>query len=197
MRTNFLKANTAGILRMRLNEPSIGRKVIIIAGTTIISAAIASFYGIIHNQITYSISDEYFTRYAFDQFGLWEAPTSQNRFMAGYIGLIASWWFGALTGMIISVYVLFLSQLPKVLSMIRKGVVVVVAVTFLFGLIGYGVGVLLINDMGMDLAFINSLEDSKAFVTAGSIHNFTYLGAILGLIGTMVALVTRDKRTKQ
>lgn len=37
----------------------------------ILPTIIAGFYGILHDQLTYTISSEYFTKFKFYQFGLW------------------------------------------------------------------------------------------------------------------------------
>jgi len=51
-------------------------------------------YGIIHDQITYSISPEYYTKFKFYQFGLIKSPNDfvhNPRQMAIIVGIMATW----------------------------------------------------------------------------------------------------------
>jgi hypothetical protein len=41
----------------------------VLALTVIVSALLAGVYGIVHDQLTYSISHEYFTKFKYVQFG--------------------------------------------------------------------------------------------------------------------------------
>lgn len=51
---------------------------------------IAGVYGIVHDQITYSISPEYFTRMKFAQFHIYESALPEPWLLA-MIGFRASW----------------------------------------------------------------------------------------------------------
>ena len=64
---------------------------------SIYGALIAGLYGIVHDQITYSISHEYFTKLKFKQF--WYADFGLgDRFYVGTIGFLATWWVGFFVG---------------------------------------------------------------------------------------------------
>ena len=54
----------------------------------------AGLYGIIHNQISYTVSPEYFHAFKFQQFNI--PPSLQNRIGASIVGWGASWWMGLL-----------------------------------------------------------------------------------------------------
>ncbi len=56
----------------------------------LISVLVASIYGALHDQITYSISSEYFTVYKFDQFGFQEWGNNTPRLTTALIGVLAS-----------------------------------------------------------------------------------------------------------
>lgn len=78
----------------------------------IIAPILASLYGVIHDQLTYSISEEYYTKFKFVQFGLenWgigrnvgtlTAPIIQlnnPRMGAAIVGVLATWWVGLIIG---------------------------------------------------------------------------------------------------
>src|SRR5215471_17020905 len=58
----------------------------------------AGLFGIVHDQISYTVSNEYFTRFKFIQFGLqyWAAP---DRTRAAVVGFMAPWWMGIPLGL--------------------------------------------------------------------------------------------------
>lgn len=64
----------------------------------ILGSLIAGVYGIIHDQISYSVSEEYFTKFKFIQFGIQNLP---NRIGAGIVGFLATWWVGFPIAMIL------------------------------------------------------------------------------------------------
>ncbi|MFD1344620.1 hypothetical protein, partial [Litorisediminicola beolgyonensis] len=57
------------------------------------SVITAGLFGVLHNQLSYSVGPAYFTELKFDQFGI--APDRQTRLGAALIGWRASWWMGA------------------------------------------------------------------------------------------------------
>ena len=65
----------------------------------LITPIIAGCYGVIHDQITYTISNEYFTKYKFDQFGV--GPAVPYRLGVSYVGWMATWWMGIPLGIIL------------------------------------------------------------------------------------------------
>ena len=56
-------------------------------------AMVAGVYGILHDQITYTISPEYFSKFKFDQFRYAEIGLPDRVFVAE-IGFLATWWVG-------------------------------------------------------------------------------------------------------
>jgi hypothetical protein len=59
-----------------------------------LGALIAGPYGVAHDQVTYSISPEYFTRLKFQQFE-YANFGFPPRFFVAEIGFLATWWVGA------------------------------------------------------------------------------------------------------
>ncbi|HEX8575109.1 MAG TPA: hypothetical protein VF677_02340 [Flavobacterium sp.] len=60
--------------------------------TIMIATLIAAVYGALHDQITYSISSEYFTVFKFDQFGFLDWGNNSPRLTTALIGILATWW---------------------------------------------------------------------------------------------------------
>lgn len=70
------------------------------------STLVATVYGIVNDQITVTLSPEYFSVFKREQFGpflsaigLENAPT---RLQSVAVGILATWWFGLLLGIILS-----------------------------------------------------------------------------------------------
>src|SRR6185503_8995132 len=62
-------------------------------GIAIVGSIIAGFYGVLHDQITYSISPEYFTKFKFKQFEYANFGLG-DRIFVSTIGFLATWWVG-------------------------------------------------------------------------------------------------------
>src|SRR5215210_7232804 len=63
----------------------------------LIGALTAGLYGIVHDQITFTISPEYFTKLKFKQFQYADFGFSDRLFVA-VIGFLATWWVGLFVG---------------------------------------------------------------------------------------------------
>ena len=72
------------------------RKFGVFTSTIFISTILAGLYGIIHDQVTYSMSTEYFTKFKFIQFGIGQAVP--YRLGVSLVGLFATWWTGLIIG---------------------------------------------------------------------------------------------------
>src|ERR1700676_2970104 len=60
---------------------------------------VAGLFGMIHDQISYSVSDEYFTKFKFIQFHLLDSDVPE-RIRAAEVGFLASWWMGIPLGLL-------------------------------------------------------------------------------------------------
>ena len=58
---------------------------------------VAGVYRIIHDQITFTLAPEYFTRMKFQQFA-WAEVGWPRRWFVAEIGFLASWWVGLIAG---------------------------------------------------------------------------------------------------
>jgi len=54
---------------------------------------VAGLFGVMHDEISYSVSNEYFTKFRFIQFRLLDTNLP-DRFRAGEVDFLASWWMG-------------------------------------------------------------------------------------------------------
>ncbi len=148
----------------------------------------AGLYGAIHNQVSYTVSPDYFHAFKFIQF---EIPGPlQNRLGASLVGWYASWWMGILIG----IPVLFVGLiLPDGKAYLRRSLIAfgVVAVTALIA----GLGALLFAYCTIDAAnlppywFPKDVSDPVAFSRAGTMHNFSYTGGFAGILTATAYLV--------
>ena len=171
-----------------MNAVSIFNRLLWLILLIIASTLLASAYGYFHNYITFSISPEYFTKFKFQQFSVLEYVIENNDHLkASYVGIMATWWFGALIGGIIGLSSFFLSKI-NILHFL-KAVLLCMGVTILFSFLGYLVGLYATKDLGFSAEFLNSLSNKEDFLTAGTMHNFSYLGGSVGLFVAILYLL--------
>ena len=158
----------------------------------------ATVYGIANDQITVSLSPEYFSVFKREQFGdlleaagLAGAPT---RVQAILIGAAATWWFGMLLGIMVGVAGV-VGRRPRLTTraFVRAvGLVMLVAAgtSLAFGVWGYAHGPVrhALDSGRIDAVwpFLMGIQDTRHAFAVGFWHDGAYLG---GLIGTILACV--------
>ena len=71
-------------------------KVYLLLPLLAVSCLFAGLYGVVHNQISFTVSPDYFYAFKFDQFAI---PQSlQGRIGASLVGWEAAWWMGIVIG---------------------------------------------------------------------------------------------------
>jgi hypothetical protein len=160
-------------------------------GYAIIGSLIAGLYGVIHDQITYSLSPEYFTRLKFAQFHYADSGLPPRWFVAE-IGFLATWWVGFIAG-----WFLARMAVPKWPSVearagILRGFGIILTCAFAASLMGFGLGLLRGSNADytawQDFAQTRGVVDLPRFVRVAYIHNASYLGGLIGLIVALVYL---------
>jgi len=163
----------------------------------ILSTIIAGVYGILHDQFTYSISPEYYTKFKFYQFGFMdmgnEAIFPNPRIEVSFVGFFATWWFGLLIGIIISLVGLIHKNGKIMFSVSMKAIYITILTTFIFGIIGLIIGKFYLANIGVNWQKPENLIDTENFIAVGSMHNFGYVG---GLIGMILAIIYSVKKRK-
>ncbi len=152
-------------------------------------ALVAGSYGIVHDQITYTIAPEYFTNLKFVQFDYADFGLGDRVFVS-VIGFLATWWVG-----FISAWILARRMIPQqarhvAWRQIRQGIACIVACALSAGVFAYLYGLWLganadYSSWAGTFQALN-ITDQWAFVRVAYIHNAGYLG---GLIGLVIALV--------
>lgn len=158
---------------------------------------VGGVYGIIHDQLTYSISPEYYTKFKFFQFGLMdlgnEAIFPNPRIEVSVVGFMATWWMGLPIGLILGLIGLVHKDSKQMFRVTLRAIIVTVIVAFATGLIGLAYGKIYLADTGVNWWFPDNLIDKGNFIAVGSMHNFSYLGGLTGLIAGSIYSI-RQKR---
>jgi hypothetical protein len=150
----------------------------------LVSLVIASLYGIIHNQISYTVAPEYFTKFKFERFGLTD-PHVPERVRASMVGFIAARGMGIPIGLLVGAIGLIHRDHRRMLIVSLWSLLLVAGFTLLFGLGGllYGYS----RTRHIDIAdyrgwyIPENVTNLRRFLCAGYMHNSSYLGGALAI----------------
>lgn len=163
-----------------------------------IAPLIGGLYGIMHDELTYTISPEYYTKFKFYQFGLMdlgnEAIFPNPRIEVSAVGFMATWWMGLPIGIILGLVGLAHKNNKQMFRATIGAIIVTVIVVFATGLIGLAYGKLYLADAGVNWWLPDNLIDTKNFIAVGSMHNFSYLGGLTGLIAGTIYSVKQKRK---
>lgn len=164
--------------------------VLILIGLIFGGCLIAGLYGIAHDQLTYTISPEYYTRFKFYQFELVDEDVDATtidspRLAVSVVGFLATWWMGVPIASIVGLFSLHANR-RFMMNVAVKAFLVIIAVALLTGLVGLCIGYMVLAN-GPRESFTgwfipDNLVDFKSFIAVGSMHNYSYLGGVLGTL---------------
>ena len=144
----------------------------------------AGLFGIIHNEISYSVSNEYFTKFKFIQFRLLDTNLP-DRFRAAEVGFLASWWMGIPLGILCG-SAGFIQRSPSLMRhSLMWSLLVIATFTLAIALAGLAYG--WCRTEAVDLASYRGwfippdVNDLRRFLCAGYMHNAAYLGGGLSV----------------
>jgi len=155
----------------------------------LLGALIAGAYGIVHDQITYSISREYFTQLKFTQFDYANFGFHERVFV-GEIGFLATWWVGFFSGWFMARIAVPAMPLPVARRYCMTGFAFIFPAALAGGIGGYLFGLFYSPNYTYWREITLSLHVTQpdAFIRVAYIHSGSYLGALIGLIGLIVAI---------
>lgn len=140
---------------------------------------VAGVFGAVHDQISYTVSHEYYTQFKFVQFGLLDANIPE-RLRAAEVGFLASWWMGWPLGIFTGIAGVIQKDVTQMRRALLWSLPVIAAFTLAFALCGLAYGYF--QTAHMDPAayhgwyFPTGLEQPRRFLCAGYMHNAAYLG---------------------
>lgn len=159
-----------------------------------VGAVVAAAYGALHDQVSYTISDEYFTKMKFQQFA-WADVGAPRRVFVAEVGALASWWVGAICGWVLG-RVGFAD--PTRVSMrddVLRAFGIVLGTAVVAGVVGVGLGYAASRgDLSGWREWTENLwlRDTASFVIVAYLHWASYLGGLLGLV--LAVLDARRRR---
>jgi hypothetical protein len=164
-----------------------GVYILFIAGATLA----AVLYGALHDQISYTLAPEYYTRFKFRQFGLsWGAE--HPRAAAAWVGVLATWWVGTGCALLLGLLGFIFREPAQMRRALVRAALWVLAGAIAGGIIGYASGchwVTADTITGYARWVPPAVTDPVAFVRVGFLHNGSYLGGFAGLIAGAIYLV--------
>jgi hypothetical protein len=155
----------------------------------------AGIYGAIHNQISYTVAPEYFTQFKFHQFRI--AEDTPDRIGAGIVGWYAAWWMGIVIGIILIPFGLVIRGNANYFWGMIHVFGVVAMTTLSVGLVALASAFVIVDvdNVGEISRYGNEIRDDAAFERAGTMHNFSYLGGLVGIITGGVAILWLRRRS--
>ncbi|MES2475586.1 MAG: hypothetical protein V4640_07380 [Verrucomicrobiota bacterium] len=157
-------------------------------GLAVAGALIAGGFGALHDQVTYTISQEYFTRMKFAQFAAWDFGFPRRVFVSE-IGFLASWWVGVIAGW--SLARLAMPRFREPGKRVMRAMAIIVGCAVVLGTIGgFAGGTLYGQREGWKEALdAMGVTDHRHFEQVAGIHLGSYVGAFLGWIAMMLRFV--------
>ncbi len=151
------------------------------------SALVMGFYGLIHNQISYSLSPEYFTQVKFKQFHYLDFGLG-DRIFAACIGFVASSGAGLVVGWLLARRYLRNRSIDLACKNIKLGFIIVwvMAVSFavLTGL--YTAQVRPDYAVWADMIQRYAISDPRSFIQVAYMHIASYSGGLMGVLVTLL-----------
>lgn len=178
------------------------KKFLILLLIIALAPLIGGLYGVLNDQLTYTISPEYYTKFKFYQFGLTdmvnEAIFTNPRIQVSKVGFMATWWMGLPIGLILGLIGLLHKNATQMFWSTIKAIWVTIIIAFIIGLAGLIYGKFHLAETGVDWWFPENLIDTGNFIAVGSMHNFSYIGGIAGMIaGGIYSIKQKIKYTKR
>ncbi|WP_424942183.1 hypothetical protein [Aliiroseovarius crassostreae] len=151
-----------------------------------LACLLAGGYGILHNQISYTVGPDYFHSFKFAQFRIPEY--FPPRIGAGLVGWWASWWMGVVIGLPIALLSFAIPDRHEGWRGFVQVAVLVVGLTF-----GLGMLSLLVDPPMAHIPVPAEASDPIGFGRAALLHNTSYLA---GGIGLLVGLVIMGRKVR-
>jgi hypothetical protein len=144
----------------------------------------AALFGAVHDQISYFVAPEYYTRFKFLQFNLVASPLP-DRLRAAVVGIWASWWMGLPLGVLVGLAGFAQRSARQMARALLWSLPLACGIVLLVALCGLAYG--WIATSSVDLSAYRgryiprNLSDPRAFLRAGYMHNAAYLGGAIAV----------------
>jgi hypothetical protein len=161
-----------------------------------IICCMAGIYGFLHDQISFTVSPEYFTLLKFSQFNI--PDNLHNRIGAGIVGILATWWMGLVIGVIIIPVGLVIPNWKNYFKVMLKTFIYVSLTALLIGIIALIYGLINYDIVNIpQFSFPDGVVDKVNFAVVGNMHNFSYIGGIIGIIIGIIYIIINNFRIRK
>ena len=166
------------------------KKLLTLILVALIASAIAGIYGVINDQITFTISSEYYTKYIFLQYNLVQVEGDSRiihpRILVVLVTFFSTWWFPLTSGLIIVIFNLIQNTWQKLFKTSFLAIMIAILITIISEIIGLIVGFLIFAKLPKSYfiwCFIpENLQNFDNYISVGSMEVFSFIGGILGLL---------------
>ena len=175
------------------------RKLGAFALLVLVAPLLAAAFGAAHDQVSYTLAPEYFTRFKFDQFAWAGVRSMPPRVGAAVVGALATWWVGRYVGILVAAAGLRHPSATLMLRGARRAFGVAAAAALVVGLLGFTVAWLAFDPSReyVDWWRPNGIEAPRRFFAAGMMHSGSYLGGALGTLAAVAQLWRRGRGSRQ
>jgi hypothetical protein len=157
------------------------------------ACVVAGLYGAMHNQVSYTVSPDYFHALKFEQFGIPEE--FRNRVGASLVGWGASWWMGVPIGVPILLVALMMPGWKRYLTSSLTAFAVVALTALVAGLAALAWAYCTITEPSVSASRV--VADPVAYARAAFMHDCSYAGGLIGIItGSLYLIVARVRMSR-
>ncbi|HEY4110871.1 hypothetical protein [Puia sp.] len=170
-----------------------------------VAIVIASLYGVANHQVTFSVSQEYYTRFKFIQTNLADTLAAQHmtqpRSAVVIAGVKTSWLIGLCIGVILGLVALILPTADTFLPSAFQSLGLTILVSLLVAVGAYYAGPNAHIGSGIYATIPAHLPDNltnrPAFLHAAWIQYGVHLGYIIGLVAGIIFLLIKNTRVRR
>lgn len=159
-------------------------KIAILGCFVLVAMLAAGLFGMVHDQISYTVSAEYFTKFKFIQFRLLD-PDTPERIRAAKVGFLASWWMGIPLGLLCGAAGLIQRSPSLMVRELLWSLPLIVGFALAAALAGLAFGWLQTEtiDLGNYRGWFipPNVQNLRRFLCVGYMHNAAYLGGALSI----------------
>lgn len=171
-------------------------KLLLIPPLLIAACAMAGVYGMAHDQLSYSISPDYFHHLKFEQFMI--SPNMHDRSGAALVGFLATWWMGLLVGPPLVLVGLLIPKPSTYAGKTIRSFALAIVTAAVIGLIGLAIAIPVdVRGLMPGFEFPDGVQHHEAFLEVGVLHTASYLGGLLGLFAALIYLIHQAVRQRQ
>ena len=158
---------------------------------SVLGGLVAGVYGVLHDQATYALAPEYFTKMKFRQFAFADFGLGDRVFVST-IGFLATAWIGFLATWFFARRDAPVGPRSEAVRRIRRRLLWMAACAFAAGILGLVYGSLRADDVGRppwaSILDTLAITDRGAFLRVACVHDAGYIGAFVGFLLALFAV---------